>query len=407
MKSFSLKNICQFLILVVIFALSFEILPAWIPSLRKGWMLLLVAFVAIIVYRPKQLVEGKFLAIWIAYCLAVFSKVASGSQMFSSYPIAIYEVLILFVAVFLSLSIISVNNQRFIKITLFVTFVFLIIDTIGSYFLLKQYPSAIRTAHVLIQEEGASAGYALFKFGLADYGFCHGLPILVPPLFYLFKTYNIKKGLRWLFVIAIALCSALVWMSESTTALILIVVLIILGFMTTPSKNSISVIVLIVLVIPFIISDALQLSVLGAIGSLFESDSPVSERIFELEHSIILEEQTGDLEGRMNRYSTSLEMFYSSPLWGASSMPGRHSGLLDRLGVLGLIGFVPLSMLIIGFFRKIYCNIPKSARAFFVEAVISGIAMTLSKSMWGWPMLFCMFVIMPFLFICNFDKAKT
>lgn len=406
MKTILSNKVWLLLMLLLVSALSFEIIPAWIPSLRKEWLLLVVAFMVIVIYRPKQLHEGGLLVIWIVYCLAVFSRVALGSQLFSSYPIAIYEVLMIFMAIFLPLIVISINSQQFMKTLLLVTFVFLIINTIGSYFLLKTYPGAIRNMYTLLQEEGASAGYELYRFGLISYSFCHGLPILVPPLFYLFKTHK-KKGFRWLFAISIVLCCVLVWMSESTTALIMVFVLVLLGFVTKPRRNSVSVIMLIVLMIPVILSDAIQLYALDALDSLLGSDSPVSERIYELEHSITQGEQTGDLEGRMNKYSTSIEMFYSSPLWGSSGMPGRHSGLLDRLGVLGLIGFVPFSMLIMGFFKEIYSIIPKSARLFFIEAVIFGIALSLSKSMWFWPVLFCMFVIMPFLFICNFDKAKS
>ena len=188
MKTIISNKVWRLLMLVIVSALSFAVIPAWVPFLRKEWLLLVTAFIAIVIYRPRLLLKGHFLAIWIVYCFAVFFRVVMGSSMFSNFSIAIYEMLLVFVAIFLPLTIISINSQNFIKNLLLATFFFLIVDIIGSYFLLKEYPSAIRGMHTLIKEEGASAGYDLYRFGLADYGFCHGLPILLPPLFYLFKT---------------------------------------------------------------------------------------------------------------------------------------------------------------------------------------------------------------------------
>ena len=406
MKALNKQKIWQLLMLVVVSALSFHIIPAWIPSLRKEWMLLVVAFVTIVIYRPKRMHEGNLLTIWVLYCLAVFFKVVLGSPMFPNYPIAIYEVLLLFVSVFLPLIIISYKDQKFIKNLLLLTFVLLIINTIGSYFLLKTYPNAIRTIHTLTQEEGATAAYELYKFGLANYSLCHGLPILVPPLFYLFKTHKREKGLRCLFAITIVLCGILVWMSESTTSLLLFVLMAVFGFMTRPSKNNSSLIVVIILTLPFAISESLQLLILDALGSLLGNDSSSAAKLFELQHSITQGEQTGDLQGRMDRYSTSLELFFSSPLWGSGGLQGKHSAILDRLGVLGLFGIIPLIMYFTAFFKKIYFLVPKKARLFLLEAVIAGFAMLLSKSMWVCQVLFCLCIFMPFLFLCNLDKTK-
>ena len=406
MKTLSKKNIWQLLMLIIVAALSFDIIPAWVSPLRKEWVLLVVAFIAIIIYYPNQLLEGFLFPIWVFYCFAVFLRVALGSPVFPNYSIAIYEVLMIFVSVFLPLTIISIKDFNFIKSLLLVSFFFLIINTIGSYFLLNMYPGAIRTMHVFIEQEGENAAYDLFRFGLVNYVFCHGLPILAPPLIYLLKTYKKQNGLRLLFAISLVLCGALIWMSESTTAILLFIIMTLLGFITRPSKDNGGVIIVFILVIPFAISETLQLGALDLLGSLLGSDSSSAAKINEIQNSIIYGEQSGDLEGRMDRYSVSLKMFFSSPLWGSEGLPGRHSALLDRLAVLGIFGIIPIVMFFTVYFKKIYYLVPKEARLFLIEAVFAGFTMLFSKSMWLWQVFFCLCIFMPFLFLYNFDKTK-
>ncbi len=390
--------------LVLLSALSFKFLPAWIPALRKEWVLLVIAFMAITVYRPKILLQGKFLAVWVVYSLVVFLRVSFGSPMYSNYSIAIYELLMLFVVVFLPQIIISSNEQKFIKNLLLFCFISLIFYAVGSYFVLQQFPTnAIRGMHVLIQDEGASAGFDLYKMGLVDYALCHGLPVLIPPLIYVIKNNKVAKA-KWLSIVALILIVLLVWMSESTTAQLLSALMIFLGIITKEGKKS-SVIVVIVLVLPFILVESLQLFVLDTLGTIFGDESSSAAKIQELQHSITQGEQTGDLQSRYEHYTQSIELFLSSPIWGSSGVQGRHSALLDRLAVLGLLGFIPLILLFIEFFKKVFSFIPNNARLFYIEALIAGMSMLIAKNMWFWSVFFCLFIIMPFLFLYDFDKS--
>lgn len=406
MKSLSFNGIKQLLLLIVVFALSFQVIPAWVPVLRKEWLLLLVASFLLVVTHSKTIGQEKIFAVWIIYTLVVFFKATIKVPMFPNYPIAVYEVLLMFFSAFLPLTILSSNNQKFMRIVLIGSFLFLLVETIGSFFVLKLYPGAIRNMYAFIQEEGTSAGYELYRFGLADYGFCHGLPVLVPPLFYLLKS-NDGKKIKLLSIIALVLCVFLVWMSESTTALLLVFVMVALGFFTRESKNNKnSVVIFLVLILPLLISDTIQLNVLDAIGSIVGRDSESGAKLMELEHSIAHNEQTGDLESRMDKYTTSIEMFLTSPIWGTSGLHGRHSALLDRLAVLGLLGFVPLILFFVEYFKKIYHIIPSESKVFFLEALFAGIVILLSKSMWLWSVFFVFFIVMPFLFLYDFNKTK-
>ena len=401
----SQNKTCQLLLLIIISALSFKIIPAWFIPLRKEWPLLVLASFIIVLFHRKPLFKDKLFIVLSFYSIAVFVKVATGSMLFPNFPVALFEVMLLFVPAFLPLTIILNNNYQFIKKTLFVTFLFLMIETLGSYFVLGMYPGAIRSMYIYMINEGESAGFELYKQGLVDYGLCHGLPILIPPLFYIFKTHK-ETPIKFFSLIAIVACTSLVWMSESTTALLLLVAMLLLGFMTRLHRSNTSVIVIAILMFPFIVSDTLQLLVLETLGNILGADSSSADKIYELQQSVTKGEQGGDLQGRIERYSLSLNMFFSNPLWGSNGKVGMHSALIDRLGTLGLIGIIPIFLFFKFYFQRMNQWIPKKAKVFYIEAVIAGILMLFAKSMWLWPLFFCFFIIMPFLFIYDFSKVK-
>lgn len=405
MDRLSVRGLLELLLFVFLLSLSFKIFPAWLPVLRKEWILFVVCTIILLFLDAKRIRGYRIISIWVIYSLYLLLKGFTGTFLYPSVQSSVYDILMLFILIFTPLYIFSRDDQRFIKRFLTVSFVLLIVETIGSYFQLRSYPSAIRDMNTLIEEGGASVAYGLYKFGLVDYSQCHALPILIPPLFYIFKTFN-NKSLRLASLLAILLCMALIWMSDSTTSLLLGVLLIGLGFLTNKDKNQTSILVIVLFAIPFIVSESLQVWVLDVLGNIAGADSIFAEKVQELQYSILHDESSGDLEGRMNRYSTSIDLFFSSPIIGSSGALGRHSAVLDLLATLGIVGFIPLALLFYSYFKMIYGMIPKGAKVFFLEAVLAGIAMLLAKGMWFWIVLFCLFVIMPFMFMCDFRYKK-
>ena len=391
------------LLFVILLALSFKLFPAWISFLRKEWMLFVVCTILLFFLDPQRIVKNRILAIWAVYSLYLLMKGFIGTHLYPSVQSSLYDILMLFILVCAPLYIISNNDQKFINRLLIVSFLLLIVEVIGSIIVLRTYPSAIRDMNSLIQEDGASVSYSLYKFGLVDYSQCHALPILIPPLFYIIKT-NKKRSIRFLCMAAIAICLVLVWLSESTTSLLLAMLMVVMGFLTNQNRKKGTLIFMVLLFIPFIVSEALQVWILDILGNVFGSDSIFSEKMYEMQYSILHDESSGDLEGRINRYSESLDLFFSSPIIGSSAAVGKHSALLDLLATLGLVGFIPLALLFYSYFKKIYNIIPKNARYFYLEAVLAGIAMLLAKGMWFWIVLCCLFVVMPLMFICDYKQ---
>ena len=90
------------------------------------------------------------------------------------------------------------------------------------------------------------------------------------------------------------------------------------------------------------------------LGGIFDTaevivgdESIYAEKIEELRLSFMEDQTIGDMEGRFDRYGQSARLFFDNIFLGSNQMPGRHSSLLDKLGTLGLIGFIPLMLFFI------------------------------------------------------------
>ena len=60
-----------------------------------------------------------------------------------------------------------------------------------------------------------------------------------------------------------------------------------------------------------------------------------------------IENSGGSVTGRMNLHDMSWKAFGENFLTGGTSSVGGHSSLLDRLGGMGLFGFIPFVMIIV------------------------------------------------------------
>jgi len=79
-------------------------------------------------------------------------------------------------------------------------------------------------------------------------------------------------------------------------------------------------------------------------------------RIEDIKNSIVYGDVDGDLGTRQNLYSSSFDLFLSSPLWGTSSphFVSRHTWIIDRLAVFGLLFIIPLVLVFVSIFKSVY-----------------------------------------------------
>lgn len=409
MGSNSLYKGLSYLLVFFLAALSFPIIPAWIPPLQKIWVILVLAFFAYIVLTKKTS-WGKSTACLLFYFIVLYLNAKTGDVLIPSTQIAFVEILFLYVPSAVVLWCFSNNNNNFVKTVLFVSFALFAIEAVSSFFTLQVEPMIIRTLYKISSDEGDTGiMFEYYRTGLMDYSMAHAIPILIPPLFYAYKKVASTVKSKILLLTAIAGCVFLTWLSDSTTALMLAVLFFAIGFLTNVSdirSNFIKLIIVGMITLPIAASDDVQLAVLDAAETVLGSESVFAEKIEEFRYSIENEgKMSGDMQGRVDRYNKSLDMFFANPLWGKNTKPGNHASLIDRLGSFGLLGFIPLMLFFWYSLKRVFEYLPADSLMFYIQGIFAAMVMLGTKGMWNWSMFYNLFILLPFIIYYTNEKS--
>ena len=249
-----------------------------------------------------------------------------------------------------------------------------------------------------------------FAQGLVPYQFSHALTCVAPAFILGIKLKNQLKWKKLLCWLALISSVVLVFISQSSGALLVMALSIVCSLFVgiRPIKyNMLILIIVFLLVAPLAISDALQLSFLQYTESVIGSEMHYQDKLEELESSIYGSEDEGDIAYRGNLLGQTTDAIISHPIFGVSDHSyGNHNALLDRWAEFGLIGFIPLIMLIFYFLRDTSKKIPENIRTFYYIGAGANILMMLSKSMFGWYQWFCFLVVLPVMIIF-FGEQKS
>lgn len=393
----SLSSLSNFLILFIIASLTFLVIPAWVPALRKGWQLLIVATLLIFVGMRKS-IDLKAMLPLAFYGIVLFLNAMAGDAFVGSTTIAINEVMMLFVPSALAIYCTKGDSGAFVAWLLRITLVFLLIELVASFIVLKSQPGIIRGMHAMVLEEAdPNYMFEFYKLGISDYSKAHAIPILIPPLICYFKEGMLKTKI--ICAIMLVACVLLVWLSESTTSLMLIVLMIVLGFWVNVKatfRRNIRIIgFMTALTLLIMSSDRVMVGTFDVSSYLVGGESSQASKVEELRLSMIEDQTTGDLEKRFDKYHTSIKLFFENPILGTDSMPGRHSSLLDKMATLGLVGFVPLLLFFLFYLKSIWKTLPPNRRIYYMECIVAAFLMVLFKGMWVWPIFFFLFMVAP------------
>ena len=408
MDSSSIYKGLSYLLVFLLAALSFPIIPGWIPPLQKIWVILVMAFLVYSVLTQK-LSWGKTTTCLLFYFIVLYFNAKMGDVLIPTTQIAIVEVLFLYVPSVVVLWCFSKENISFIKTVLIVSLALFTIEAVSSFIILQVEPMIIRTLYKIATDEGDTGiMFEYYRTGLMDYSMAHAIPILIPPLFYAYKKVASTVKSKIFLLTSIAGCVFLTWLSDSTTALMLAVLFLVIGFLTNVSdirRNFRKLIIIGIIVLPIAASDDVQLAVLDAAETVLGSESVFADKIEEFRYFIENEgNMTGDMQGRVDRYNKSLDMFFTNPLWGTNTKPGNHASLIDRLGAFGLLGFIPLMLFFWYSLKHISTYLPADSLVFFIQGILAAMVMLGTKGMWNWSMFYNLFIMLPFIIYYTNEK---
>lgn len=242
-------------------------------------------------------------------------------------------------------------------------------DKFAKYSLLAMYLSlfvlAIISTPILIAEPGLNRAFnsmkeqgleiPRFAYFTISYATVHAVPILVIPLFYLYKR---AQSFWFKFFVAVFIASLYLTtiLSNASTPMFLLFIFILFVLVYNPQKskriNTIRIGGCLVLILIMSYFGLFTLILRG--GQSLLGDTMQGRRIDEVIYYLETGDTSGDMGERDDLYTISLNSFLSHPLTGEKDINkiGRHSYLLDHLTAMGLIVFIPFAALLIYRYRR-------------------------------------------------------
>lgn len=392
------KKIFLFVSLLYILYVVFPILQD--VSGVQGWIVNLSTFLVLFALYPRA--YSNSVVYWfMAYAVVLGIYVLIGKPL----TIGIGTVhdskkVIIEYAYFLpTLSIFSIlyylKNQKLYKIVSLVTLTFLLVSFV--------YLIPLMLANNFILRESPLDSLGGNKIlGMPSYSLMHAYVFLFPAVLYGFKLFN--GWLKWAMLLVAVLFVYLIVNTYVTTSLLIASVVIVFSLMFDVKNKTKSYIMILVLF--FIIY---LLHVLGVFVYIFDflieffDGTPPQAKIEGFKYMYLggnIESSGDHITGRMNLHDMSWIAFFENIFFGGTSPVGGHSSLLDRLGGMGLLAFVPFIMIIVSQIKIMLRVIrDKEQRVFYFLGLGAVFVMLYEKGLFGQEGLLFMMVLMPGLII--------
>ena len=374
-------------ILDTIFPLFADLLtiPVWLPSLG--------AFLVMLILYPSAF-ANKTMVYFVIYALLL------SIYLFAGRPLTIgigtvadrRKILIEFAFILPTLSIFSVlyylKDISLTKRIVMWSVVILYVSFVIAVPLMLQYNS-LREA---LDLEGDELGVP----GLPGYSLMHAYTLFLPTICYATKKFKGKRKL-WFMLALCALC--FVVYDTFVTASLLIMIALLIFTLFYSERNSTHFwgffgigagIFIILYEMGFFIL------LIDWIYPLFRG-TPVAGKLIDIQTSMYMNEVSGgNLVTRQEMHAISWASFFENPIWG-TSVVGRHSVLIDRLGGMGIVVFFPFLMMIITALRRhMKAFYTRTSRMFFMAGIIAGFLFMYGKGIWGSESWLMFLVLMPF-----------
>jgi hypothetical protein len=341
-----------------------------------------------------------------AYFIILLLNKMSGDVVYNSLPNIIYEILQFLVPSAIFLYMHKWSDEVFARSVVVAVLAIVCIESAASFFIDQTTPNIIRELEALTRAEGnRNFAYNYMKMGLADYSFCHALPVLIPPLICWIKDKDIRR--KWILWGVLFLICLLIYVSASSTAIFLMVFMLVLGFfarVSDKSKNRRSILIILIVFVPFLFSQQIQLATIDAVSSVLPQETYLTHKLESIRYSIEYKSSEGDVEARVVRYNKSIDGFKENVLFGSNRRLGGHSAFLDRLGSLGLVGITPLLIFLILQFRTTLKYIPDKYKFFYYEGLIAASLIFALKAVSLLGLLFLSFVVLPFMLTTSLNR---
>lgn len=294
----------------------------------------------------------------------------------------------------------------------FFTYTFTVITVIyaiRSYTYYLSFPGVMRFAAMSYNIDSA---LPFFLYGLAPYAFPHAITCLLPAFILGLKVKVQSLSKKTMSAILLVLSFVLIYITQATGAFVVALFAVVASVLVKIGRfrdNMNKLIWVIIIVIPFALSQTIQLAILDQAASFVGEDSHYISKIDEMKQSVTGEGETdGDISYRDNLLELTLSAIIAHPIFGITDRKfGHHNALPDRWALYGLVGFLPLILYFYFQIKYTLRKIPEEHHTFYLIGVAANMLMLLSKDMLTWYQLLCFVVMLPILTIYFGNSYKT
>lgn len=390
-------RIAIFLPLFIVYFTS-EQLKLFLPFVSEAIMIILAVIMLFVLDR--KFFQYPFFKWWLAYSLIVLINLLFGDAYFSN---LIYTTSILLFILFSSVlgNYCLNNNLPLAKITIVFFSVTLIYIATCSFVIDLVQPGIIRIATGQGYGGDTSLLTSLYLTGMSNYYLPHALPLLIPTFIMGLRNKQLSKIIKVFLLLSLIACLVLIYISYATTALLLAIILLLLAIFANKADNLKQYVAIIIFVsilfLPLMLNKDFLISFLQQVDIWIGGEGELHAKLLMFQDSIHMGKATGDMEERVDLYNRSTSSLFSNIIWGTNNKIGGHSYVLDNFASLGLLGFVPLVLMLYNQIKYSYLKMPKSAIIYFCLSVFGGVLMITLKSMSNWEMWLILLCIMPLL----------
>ncbi len=200
---------------------------------------------------------------------------------------------------------------------------------------------------------------------LPHYSLLHAYILIVPALLLAFRFFRDKRRFFFLFVTIYTLF-VIVQSSIATTIIMAVMVIVFLLMYSEKSEQkSIARASAVVIIFFLLFQVGIIGSIMDSVASFYEGTASAGKMRLLSDFLSGKELSSGNsFDERGGLHQISIDAFFAHPLIGSDKV-GEHSCILDRLGGLGLVGFIP-------YIYFVYCLIISTARTFTTKAGKTG-----------------------------------
>lgn len=294
------------------------------------------------------------------------------------------------------------------------SFYFVLITILVSHIALYFDPMIIRTSASTGEFTASELGF-FKRIGACGYGYTQALVLLVPLIFYYIKNPLQSFWPRWVWLSFLILIWLLILRANVFANVLAIgIVTFLASFMDRFRKYLPLLLILMVMI--FLIPNKTFGDFIYSIANLFEGNPFMHDKFYDLALFINfsgIDTSTG-AGSRIDRYPLLLEAFLQSPLLGAASIEsslydssGAHLYWMNKLALLGIIGFSFFTFMFVKIFRSVVVLFDKQFSYYYILSSMAFVLIGLMKNISGREPFFVLMILIPGMYFYHLKSIDS